>query len=177
MRTQQTTLAGEFTEPYRDRDRLRELYDNQERSIQDIAAEMDCSETTVRNYLRRFGLLDPLDSPAYYVPREDGYDTWNVEGHTVRVHRLVAVAEWGVETVANAAAIHHQNTHKWDNRPENLKPCETRAKHAREHSRPTTDQDQETLDRYPTTDHLPHPQIENGHQDEHQLTFDDFDEF
>lgn len=177
MRDQQTTLAGELTEPYRDRALLHDLYEKQEKSVLEIAEELDCSDTTVRNYLRRFGFLEPLDSPAYYVPREDGYDSWIVDGHAVRVHRLVAVAEWGFETVANAEAIHHRNTHKWDNRPANLLPCDSRAKHRREHSRPKADDDQETLDRYPTTDHLPHPQIENGHRNEHQLTFDDFEAF
>ncbi len=176
MRDQQTTLAGELTEPYRDRALLHDLYKKQEKSVPEIAEELDCSDTTVRNYLRRFGMLDPLDSPAYYTSRPDGYDCWIVDGHTVRVHRLVAVAEWGVETVANAEAIHHRNTHKWDNRPTNLLPCETRAKHAREHHRPRADDTQRSLDKYPTTDELSHPEG-NGHRDADQLTFDDFEAF
>ncbi|UPM45316.1 HNH endonuclease [Halocatena salina] len=175
MENQQTTLAGDLTEPYRDRMLLYDLYETQEKTIPDIAEELDCSETTVRNYLRRFGILDPLDSPAYYTTRPDGYDCWLVDGHTILVHRLVAVAEYGIDAVAEAV-VHHKNTHKWDNRPENLLPCDSRARHRREHSRPKADEDQGTFDEWSTTDHLPHPQIDSGHQDECQLTFDDFEE-
>ncbi|RRJ29964.1 sigma factor-like helix-turn-helix DNA-binding protein [Halocatena pleomorpha] len=64
MKSQQTTLARNPTEPYRDRAPLYDLYKTQEKTISDIAEELDCSVTTVRNYLRRFGILDPLDSPA-----------------------------------------------------------------------------------------------------------------
>lgn len=41
------------------------------------------------------------------------------ECHQVRVHRLLAVAEYGFEAVAGSV-VHHKNGLKWDNRSENL---------------------------------------------------------
>lgn len=42
-----------------------------------------------------------------------------VRRETCRVHRLVAVAEYGFDAVAGSV-VHHKNGVKWDNRPGNL---------------------------------------------------------
>lgn len=175
METRQQTLDGEITTPYTDEPLLRELYEKQEKSIQDIADELECSIHTIYRSLDRCDIRSQdreNTTPAPFYTRTDGYEYWMDDGQGVLVHRLVAVAVWGFETVSNSEAIHHRNTHRWDNRPENLMPCETHAKHMREHARPKAEDDQGTLNSYPTTDQP--IAIENGHRDPNQLTFDDF---
>ena len=48
-----------------------------------------------------------------------------------RVHRLVAVAEYGYDAIAGKD-VHHKNGHKVDNRPENLEPIDP-SSHAKLH--------------------------------------------
>jgi len=64
-----------------------------------------------------------------------GYEFWyhrcDGELETVRVHRLVAVAEYGIDAVKNME-VHHKNEIKWDNRPGNLKLM-TDSDHAKKH--------------------------------------------
>lgn len=51
----------------------------------------------------------------------DGYPVWhdNREGEDlyVKVHRLLAVAEFGFDAVADAEVVHHTTEFKQDNRP------------------------------------------------------------
>lgn len=54
------------------------------------------------------------------------------QSDSIPIHRLVAVAEYGTEVVAESE-IHHKNGIKWDNRPSNLEPLDKKA-HAQLHS-------------------------------------------
>lgn len=61
---------------------------------------------------------------ATYRTNSKGYDVWSDNtgdgsADRVRVHRLVAVAKFGFEEVADNH-VHHKNKCTWDNRPENL---------------------------------------------------------
>lgn len=150
MENRQKTLDGGLTKPYTDEFLLRDLYETQELSVAEIAEILECSETTVRNYMRWFGIecrngVDRDPSPAWFGTRPDGYECWNDGHQTVYVHRLVAVAEWGFEAVASGV-IHHKNQIQWDNRPENLHPFESNSAHIRHHARPSTHEDQQTID-------------------------------
>ena len=64
-----------------------------------------------------------------------GYEVWTVWDHPIRrrvlVHRLVAIAEHGVDEVVGKV-VHHRNSIPWDNRPENLEVL-SRGEHARHH--------------------------------------------
>lgn len=177
MADRQTTLAGNTTKPYRDEDILEPLHRDDEKSVQEIADILDCTETTVRNYLKRFGITEPTESPATHLIRPDGYECWRVDGHTIYVHRLVAIAEWGIEAVADGV-IHHKNRIRWDNRPENLRVFETQGKHSRHHARPQPHEDQLTLDGYQASDqpirHEPISRNSENQPEHQQLTFDDF---
>jgi len=54
-------------------------------------------------------------------------------GENVPHHRLLAVAEYGLDEIAGKD-IHHKNNIPWDNRPENIKPMspsEHRSHHAK----------------------------------------------
>jgi hypothetical protein len=75
-------------------------------------------------------------TPALYRTEWGGYERWlaynRTEGQdSCYVHRLVAVAEWGIEAVRDKD-IHHKNGVPWDNRPENLEPL-TRKEHREVH--------------------------------------------
>jgi predicted transcriptional regulator len=76
---------------------------------------------------------EKLQSVPHYTAHDvkhyfsGGYSTihhhHNGEKHSFPVHRLVAVAEHGVEAVENKH-IHHKNKHPLDNSPENLVPLD-----------------------------------------------------
>ena len=69
------------------------------------------------------------EHPAWkeYVPfmthHRDNYELWNHSSfgdqHQVLVHRLLAVAEYGFDEVSDKH-VHHKNSIRWDNRPENI---------------------------------------------------------
>jgi len=61
--------------------------------------------------------FNPADHHGY-----ERWRAWNAESGNhdrLYVHRLLAVAEFGFETV-NGMHVHHRNSLPWDNRPENL---------------------------------------------------------
>lgn len=106
---------------------LRELYHGEGLSIRDIADRYDVSTPTAADWLDRFDIetrtaTTDLSRVPFYT-RPDGYEVWRtwVDGtnHSVRVHRLVAAAEYGAEAI-EGSDIHHKNGVPWDNRPENL---------------------------------------------------------
>lgn len=114
MQTRQMMLEGGRTKPYTDGSLLRILYEKQEKSVDEVADICGCSETTVRCYMRWFGIecrngTDREPSPAWFGTRSDGYEYWKVGQHTVYVHRLVAVSECHAETarwIGRPAAWH-----------------------------------------------------------------------
>jgi len=68
------------------------------------------------------GVANP-DSHGVYFHGSNGYKMFRGGDNCdyVPIHRLVAVAEYGVDEVKEKH-IHHKNGVKWDNRPENLEP-------------------------------------------------------
>jgi hypothetical protein len=155
MADRQTTLTGEIAQhPYEDERLLRRLYQDDDASLADIATACECSRTTVWRYLRAFGITNAASTPpnerpvtpASFCTRTDGYEAWSDECYYVLVHRLLAVAEWGFAAVANSV-VHHENTHRWDNRAANLRLFPSQSAHTRHHARPVVTDDQQTLDK------------------------------
>lgn len=114
--------------PWRDAELLREWYVEKGLSQREIAEAWGCSQKNIYKWLHRHGIETrppSRDLPVHYFTHEDGYELWkhdrSDEIHYVRVHRLLAVAEYGFEEVAGKE-IHHKNKIKWDNRPENIVP-------------------------------------------------------
>jgi len=119
--------------PWRDADRLRELYHGERMRIETIADRFDCTPKTVRLWMRRLDVEKRPEvyerrrgmrmNPAPFETRKDGYERWttsiNRETHIVYVHRLLAVAKYGFDAVADMD-VHHENAVPWDNRPENI---------------------------------------------------------
>lgn len=133
--------------PWKDEETLRELYVGQGLSHRKIAEILDCHKNTVRRWMNRFGIesRDRVDAaargkrlkPAPYMTDVWGYESWKTEvagkGRVVRIHRLLAVAEYGLDEVVGKD-VHHLNGIKWDNRPENIVPL-TRQEHFRRHGK------------------------------------------
>ena len=115
-----------ITRPWRDHDRLRKLYEDDKKTLEEIAALMNCSPDTVYNELVKAGATIRRGGShlhAAYRTDHQGYEYWYTRsGGRIRylaVHRLLAVAIHGTDAVAENV-VHHDNDIPWDNRPENL---------------------------------------------------------
>lgn len=129
---------------HRDTNWLRLHYLERERSIEDMASDCDASPEQVERWLKKFGIYsqrddDDDDDTNPYVISDNGYDAEQAakgrggysdtfRGHTridnYGVHRLTAIAEYGVDAVAGKL-VHHRNEIPYDNRPSNLIPLDT----------------------------------------------------
>lgn len=128
---------------YKDGELLQEMYVEEEMSTIDIAEELDCAPNTVRKYLKENDIdirnhsmavklghgNHPNEIPFHTDKR--GREIWSTAEFTFCVHRLIAVAEYGIEPV-KGMHVHHKSGIPWDNRPGNLKLV-TNSEHQREH--------------------------------------------
>lgn len=140
--TMAQTKLSEYEKPWRSEQILFQKYVLDGKPIKEIATEFGCSHSTVSNWMDRYDIearwpygRDKVDYAKLItlVSREHSYEVWNDNDAScqVRVHRLVAVAEYGFDEVKNKE-IHHKNGIEWDNRPENLVPLTT-TEHAKTH--------------------------------------------
>lgn len=175
MTAQQTAIDGRLTEPHKDPDALEELYETYDGDTAAIADHCDCSRSTVRRYLRGLGVTTGAPGPAYFQTREDGYEYWSIDQYSIYVHRLVAIAEYGIDAVAGGH-VHHKNEVRWDNRPSNLMPTDGPAHHRREHTRPKPDEDQAVVGEWPGGGdrHDRAGQLVEDDQDDEQSSLFDF---
>jgi len=131
------------------REILERLYLVENLSQREIAEELDFTQPGVSRAMDRFDIearstsLSTSMAKSGPTPRLDnhGYEYIqnSVLGETVqfRLHRLVAMAEYGIERVADGV-VHHKNNIPWDNRPKNLEVLEDtehRSLHARKQCR------------------------------------------
>lgn len=121
----ETSKVGSTNEKIREVD-LEKLYWDEGLSQSAIAERCDCSVGLVSK------MMDDQDIPVrggydgsvtVYTGSQQGYQRMYLRDgdHTAKllVHRLVAVAEFGIEAVEDKV-VHHKNEVKWDNRPSNL---------------------------------------------------------
>jgi hypothetical protein len=157
--TVQVTLDGTpVQKPYTDEHLLRSLCKH-DFTLREMAEACECSAPTVLHYLRHYGITTGNEratgssqSPVPFQTRRDGYEYWKSGPHTVLVHRLVAIAEWGFEAVADRI-VHHCTEIPWDNRPSHLQLFDSHREHGRFHARPAVADDQLTLpESLPTVD-------------------------
>lgn len=130
-----------------DEDWLREQYSDNGRTAYDIADDLGCSKTAVLRAIHRAD-IEPHSQAVHkktihptFDLHHDGYvrvtshdyvDGELANTDQIRLHRLLAVAEYGFEAVQEKD-VHHVNHIPWDNRPENIE-LPTRAEHKRHHA-------------------------------------------
>ena len=133
--------------PWNDKEALEEMYHGRRMSSREIAEEFGVESSTIRRSMKRLGVnlrdrheahkMGMWEGPATFTVDSDGYEKWRtgIDGETYHVyaHRLLAVAEHGVDDVAGRD-VHHKNGIKWDNRPDNIEPI-SRSAHTKLHHR------------------------------------------
>jgi len=126
---------------------LRERYFEDEMSVPQIAEQEGVVAQTIYDWMDRHGIGRDATRYGYksrvpyatYYTDDQGYPRWQAKGrengerttYNFHVHRLVAIAEFGVEAVVGKH-VHHKNEVRFDNRPENLElltPGEHRTRH------------------------------------------------
>lgn len=120
---------------WRDGNVLEYLYWDKEMSEAEIASRLGCSTTTVTKW-RDKNDIPSRDYPwlrethkslrverANFHTDDSGYERWEStyqgDSSRVRVHRMLAVAEYGFDRVCENL-VHHKNGIYWDNRPSNI---------------------------------------------------------
>jgi hypothetical protein len=136
-----------MTKRYKDPDVLKRLHYEDEMTYSEMADELDCAKITVQRYMNKHDL--GRGKGTGWIPNHHNRGTgdvhfdmrnwryprirhsYNGEQVSFKVHRLVAVAEYGYDEVKDKI-VHHRNNVSWDNRPDNLKVM-TKAEHAKLH--------------------------------------------
>jgi len=109
------------------------MYFDRGMSQRDIAEELDTVQCVIADWFGRHEIETPSYAKAgqmarrvnraYFCTTKDGYEVAGSRvgesTYDVRIHRLVAVAEEGYDSVAGDV-VHHENEIPWDNRPSNL---------------------------------------------------------
>lgn len=114
------------------------LYVDYKYSTHEIANALNCGATTISRRLNEMGVgtrPSYKEHPPYFGLHPDGergYEVIRHNGNFVYHHRLLAVAEYGIDGVRDKH-IHHKNEIKWDNRPNNIEPLSPK-EHMEKHS-------------------------------------------
>lgn len=115
------------TAKWKDREWLSEKYHSENMSVREIADLCDCTTMAIHNQMKSLNVRRRSPTHQRHVAdlrtRKDGYEVWKpgLDGDvaTVYHHRLLAVSEFGLESL-EGMEVHHKNEVKWDNRRENL---------------------------------------------------------
>jgi transposase len=119
--------------PFRNAETLRRLYWDEGLTIGEVASETGASKTTIKKWMNHHDIprRDSVEASkaarrverATFITGTDGYEFWQSRTEDglkhVYVHRLLAVAEFGFETVCGNI-VHHRNNISWDNQHENI---------------------------------------------------------
>lgn len=130
-----------------DEETLRRLYWDEGYSTVEISDMAGVYPSTINNQMEKNGIerRDKVEASiekrrreyANYRVSPGGYPKWeakyNGKGERVPVHRLLAVSEYGFESVCGNS-VHHINNISWDNRPENIEVMD-HAEHTKHHHR------------------------------------------
>ena len=158
---------SQSNEPWKDGELLRELYVEKQMGQVEISERWDCSMSTVGNWLEEHGIEKRSRSEAvqlgygndrYTVPFQThvtGAEVWRHsyknESDMVYVHRLLAVAKFGFDAVADNV-VHHESEVRWDNRPGNLELMDHGEHSTLHHTKIEGEDRRKIADRYATTD-------------------------
>jgi transcriptional regulator with XRE-family HTH domain len=116
-------------------ERVKELY-QRKYSQREVAEKTGMKKHDVRKILEDADITRSrseatkyrcIRKPVPFRTDSEGYETWwdqtgqqaGKSADTISHHRLLAVAEYGLDEVKDKV-IHHKNKIPWDNRPENI---------------------------------------------------------
>lgn len=136
---------AESETPYRDADTMRGLYVDEGLTMNEIADKLDCGVATVSRWIDKHGIESrsraevnaraAASRPAHFRTNNRGREVWidntNGDYNIVQVHRLLAVAEYGIDAVVDNH-IHHEENIPWLNTPDNIIPKDP-SDHLRDH--------------------------------------------
>lgn len=127
--------------PWRDEELVNHLYHDKEMSGPEIADKLGCSVAPIYERVedtRSFSEASQnwlWELPPSVKTGFRGYERVRTkvdnEEKEIGHHRLIAVAEYGIEAL-KGKVVHHKNGIKWDNRPENIEVM-SQAEHVEEH--------------------------------------------
>lgn len=118
-------------EPYKDEETMRALYEDEELSTTQISAVLGCSTGAATEWLGKLGIDTRSRSDAMKISRRDdltvtfythgskGYEMVKGDEYPYPVHRLQAIAYWGIDAV-KGNHVHHKDGIEWHNTEENL---------------------------------------------------------
>lgn len=139
-------LLSRLGTPYRDRRVLSELYYGRYQTLEGVAERLDCSPSTVRNWMDKAGLKRRdgrfrRRERATFCHAPGGYEMWVAHEpprstSAVYVHGLAVIADGAdpYEVFSDEGLVHHRNCQPFDNRPENLEVLSA-TQHSRTHKR------------------------------------------
>lgn len=147
-----STKTQDSDAPWRDEERLRELYWDEGLSPREMEDVLGCTERTIWEWIGRHGMETRRPGQQRYEwvsydTSPNGYERWKAtcppdRDTVVMVHRLLAVAEHGFNAL-DGNHVHHKNGVKWDNRPENIEVLSP-SEHMRQHHRESFQRDGES---------------------------------
>lgn len=118
---------------YKSKSTLKELYVEQDMTQAEIAEQFGVDTSTISYWVNKYDFDTSVSvDRASFLTTKDGYEIWSTRQKRMAVHRLLAVAEHGIEAV-KGMDVHHCNHIPWDNRAENIELKEHR-EHGMGHS-------------------------------------------
>jgi len=126
-----------LTKAWKDEEMLRAKYVDEGLDVSDIAREFGVDDGTILYWMREYNIprRQGGDHSLPYASLSmtgEGYEMWCDGEDRVYVHRLLVVAEYGLDALSDD--VHHHSGIPWDNRPENVKPM-SRSEHQKEHAK------------------------------------------
>lgn len=120
---------------HKDPEVLQKLYHEKNYSLEKIGELCNVHRQTVYYWMKKHGIeradrqkrveIAKKKRPTYYGMDDGGYEVWRTylgKGEyraRLPVHRLMAVAKYGISEVKNKV-VHHRNGIPWDNRYDNI---------------------------------------------------------